>query len=401
MKQKNQEKNKQRNKQRKLKIIIIMMCILFTCFVWLNRSNLFNLLGLDNSVPIIRATEVLFYSGIAMALIMFLAITIITVNTPREVKGMKEKLLSIGLKNELGVTPDLIGKYFDEAVENGIVYKFRNNNISIADFEAKTPRLETVLDAHIYRYEYDKSTKYILIYSMPMKYVTPKIFEFGDDYLSDTINMLVVGATGTGKSYFLKILLGKIALHNQDASITICDFKKNSFSQFKYADNFYGYTDAPKGIRNVYKEFSERLRNNDEERNKQIKVLMIDEYGALLSSLEKREAEEIKSMIAEMLFMGRSLGIRVIIGIQRADAEFFKSGARDQFKAILALGNISKEQKQMLFTDYKDKMTDNNSLGEGYLYIDGQESLQRIKVMKVSEYDQYLISGYIFTAMTR
>lgn len=236
---------------------------------------------------------------------------------------------------------------------------------------------------------------------MPMKYVLPKLFDFASYYLHDAINMLVVGATGTGKSYFLKMLLAKMALHNPNASITICDFKKNSFSQFEELENFYGYTESPKGIRAVYKEFCKRLIANDDERNNQSKMLLIDEYGALLSSADKREAEEIKAMVAEMLFMGRSLGIRVIIGIQRADAEFFKSGARDQFRAVLALGNISKEQKQMLFADYKDKMTDNNGLGEGYLYIDGKQCLERIKVVKASSYEEDLMNGYIENAMSR
>lgn len=47
-------------------------------------------------------------------------------------------------------------------------------------------------------------------------------------------------------------------------------------------------------------------------------------------------------MVANILFMGRSLGIILLIGLKRADAEHFKTGARDQFKSILALGNLSK-----------------------------------------------------------
>jgi len=377
------------------KIIIVATYLLIASIVWLNRTNLFNLLGLEKDVAIHTVIEALFYLSMAISLIALFVIVIMIVRTPREANSIRNKLLGIGLKNELGETPRLVGKYFDDTTNNGQIYKFENNNLSIADFESKTHRLEPVLDSRINRYEYDKDTKYTLVYCMPMKYVAPKTFEFSDEFLHDVINMLVVGATGTGKSYFLKILLGKIASQNKDVSITICDFKKSSFAQFKYSDNYFGYTASPRGIKSVYQEFKERLNANDEERNKQIKVLLIDEYGALLSSLDKRQTEEIKSMISEMLFMGRSLGIRVIIGIQRADAEFFKSGARDQFKAILALGNISKEQKQMLFTDYKDKMIDNNGLGEGYLHIDGEQGLQRIKVLKLSDYDEYLISGYI------
>lgn len=64
--------------------------------------------------------------------------------------------------------------------------------------------------------------------------------------------------------------------------------------------------------------------------------------------------------------------MRVLIGEQRADSEHFRAGARDQFRAILALGHLSKEQRQVLFSDFKDKMNERNGLGEGYMLIDGK-----------------------------
>ena len=89
-------------------------------------------------------------------------------------------------------------------------------------------------------------------------------------------------------------------------------------------------------------------------------------------------------MVGNMLLMGRSLGIRVLIGIQRGDSENFMTGARDQFRAILGLGNLSKEQKNMLFTQFKDSMTERNGTGEGYLLIDGQ-NIERVKVAEIQD----------------
>ena len=116
-------------------------------------------------------------------------------------------------------------------------------------------------------------------------------------------------------------------------------------------------------------------------------MLLIDEYGALISAQDKKTADELKMMISNILFMGRSLGCRVLIGVQRADAEHFKSGARDQFRAILGLGNLSKEQKQMLFSDYKDTMDERNGLGEGYLLIDGQD-IKRVQVAEIKDMEK-------------
>jgi len=197
-------------------------------------------------------------------------------------------------------------------------------------------------------------------------------------------SLLVVGRTGSGKSFFLRLLSAKIALNIPNVSITICDYKKSSFAQFSGLPNFYGYTDVPNGIRAFYREFSERLAANDAQRNKQVKVLLLDEYGAMIQAQDKKESDELKTMIGNMLFMGRSLGIRVIIGIQRADSENFKAGARDQFGAVLGLGNLSKEQKQMLFTDYKDEMNEANGIGQGYLLVDGQSGIRRVIVPKIT-----------------
>lgn len=96
--------------------------------------------------------------------------------------------------------------------------------------------------------------------------------------------------------------------------------------------------------------------------------------------------------------MGRSLGIRVLLGVQRSDSEYYKAGARDQFRVILAMGNISREQKQMLFADYKDSMDEQNSLGEGYLLVDGQD-IERVKVEPVKDMDR--LNASIREAMSR
>lgn len=104
----------------------------------------------------------------------------------------------------------------------------------------------------------------------------------------------------------------------------------------------------------------------------------------MFTSLDKKAADEVKRKIGNILLMGRSLGIHLIIGIQRADAEYFRAGARDQFGAILMLGNLSKEQKAMLALDYRDEMTATNTRGQGYLLLDGQ-GLHHIQVPRVND----------------
>lgn len=200
-------------------------------------------------------------------------------------------------------------------------------------------------------------------------------------------HLLCVGATGTGKTYALSLLLGKLAKYEANARLVVCDFKKSGFGWLDRHSGFYGYTDALDGIDEVYTEFTARLEANDPARNVRKIILLIDEYGALVSSLDKKQADEVKRKVGNILLMGRSLGIHLIIGIQRADAEYFRAGARDQFGAVLMLGNLSREQKLMLVPDYRDQMTAVNGRGQGYLLLDGL-GLYHVQVPRVTDSDR-------------
>ena len=292
------------------------------------------------------------------------------------------------LHNGAGEYPTLLRVYPDKSRAHGKIFKIKNNGISILDFSTPNTlaRLEATLNGKIYNLEYGRRTTSILLYLMPTKFACPRTISLNSIELANEPNFLVVGKTGSGKSYSLHILLG-IYASIPNVKIYICDYKKSSFLMYSDCKNFYGYEDVPNGIRAFYEEFKYRLSASDEQRNKQIRVLLIDEYGALISAQDKKVAEELKTMVANMLFMGRSLGIRVILGVQRADAEHFKAGARDQFRAILGLGNLSKEQKQMLFADYKDTMNENNGLGEGYLLIDGKD-IERVQIAEIKDMEK-------------
>lgn len=184
-------------------------------------------------------------------------------------------------------------------------------------------------------------------------------------------HMLIVGSTGTGKTVSAKLILGKIALAIPDMKLYVCDYKNYDFTPFIGCKRHYGYTNCIEGIENFYAEFQQDLTSAKKDYYSR-KILFIDELSSFILSQEKKTAEHIKSMISELLFLGRSYNYSIFTAVQRADSEFFKNGSREQFGAILMLGNLSKEQKAMLAPDYKDRMTDICSKGQGYFLKDGK-----------------------------
>ncbi len=227
-----------------------------------------------------------------------------------------------------------------------------------------------------------------------------EILAYGHKYpvswdTSSHIHTLVVGATNSGKTYAIKLLLGKLSRNKElNCRLYLLDFKGQDF---KFLENiegarYYPYSQYLDGLQCFYKVFKSRLDGNPE---RTPIFLILEEYGAFITSLERKAGEQARSIVAEILFLGRALSCHVICGLQRAEASYFNSGARDQFSQILALGNISKEQRQMLFSEYKDEMTVDCGRGRGYLLQDGK-GIRRVvvpAVKSIQRLEQYIRLG--------
>lgn len=208
--------------------------------------------------------------------------------------------------------------------------------------------------------------------------------------------LLTVGGTGSGKTYFLSLLIGKITTHITDAEICLCDFKNIDFRDFVACPNHWSYMACDDGLTTFYESFQARLNGEDTTTNR--KFLVFDEFAAFVLSHDKKSAEEVKNKLSTLLMMGRGVQHHLIIGLQRADSQLFPLGGRDQFGAILALGNLSREQKLMLFPDSREEMNEVNGRGEGYLSLDG-EPLKRVRVPTVTDF--YKLNSAIRDGLTR
>lgn len=193
-------------------------------------------------------------------------------------------------------------------------------------------------------------------------------------------HLLLVGSTGSGKSYAVKLIMGRISKYAPDAALTVCDFKADDFTFLRGCDRYYEFTDCKRGLDNFYDSFLARQQGNNLDRS--FSMLVLEEWASLVGNLEKKEAEEAKKQLATLLMLGRSYNVHILVSQQRADAQYF-STARDNFSSIIALGNLSKESSSMFGFD-RDALAPIYQLGGGHMLSQGVD-LQEIQVPAIRD----------------
>jgi DNA segregation ATPase FtsK/SpoIIIE-like protein len=195
---------------------------------------------------------------------------------------------------------------------------------------------------------------------------------------------LICGPTGSGKTILSKLLLGKIGLYIPAALVTALDYKGFDFKFLEGCANYCAYDACADGLMRFYERM--QARQKGAEAVDRPLFLFVDEWAAFVNSIpDKKEQERAKAMLASVLMIGRGLHCFLIVAVQRADAALFAGGARDNFSRVVALGNISKEAKEMLFRDFRDEMTELKQQGEGFMALDGQP-LAHIVVPHISDH---------------
>lgn len=204
--------------------------------------------------------------------------------------------------------------------------------------------------------------------------------------ISDYCHALVTGSTGSGKSYALLYLMGALLQSNPKTEVYFCDFKNSEdFAFMSGYSRYYAGDDCYMGIIKYYDSFCNSRRTG---RNNRRKLLIFDEYPAFINYLSTKDkadktkkSNDVLSMIAELLMLGRGIQYGVWIVTQRADAALFSNGARDNFMVIVGLGRMSKEQKSMVFAgeELPEKVF---KRGEGMLLADAHEIME-VKYPKI------------------
>ena len=170
---------------------------------------------------------------------------------------------------------------------------------------------------------------------------------------------LLCGMSGSGKSYAENILIARIA--NTEGTVYFSDFKQDdSFSFLRNCPRYYPYDKTIEALEIVYDTLHKRQSGEDMSRSPV--TLVWDEYMANILSIqgtEKKKADDIMRKVSEILMLGRSLGVRLLISCQRPDATAFPSGSRLNYGVILIVGAPIRSIYEMLIPkEYIDEIGD-------------------------------------------
>ena len=231
-------------------------------------------------------------------------------------------------------------------------------------------------------------------------FLDKNLFEYGNHFfwgmpVESIPHALLVGSSGSGKTYATKVFLARFAHTYPNSTFLIGDYK---------ADTDFAFLNGCKGFKR-FDEVSELLplglkilenRQKGIDKSREFVVICFDEFNAWQNSLDKKERERAIKDYTRLIQLGRSFSIYVTISQQ--DGHKTSLGlSRDSIGTVIALGKLSKETVSMLFSDEKENISRNNPRGVGYMKIDGQNSRHII----VPSYNMLPLENLIREAVNR
>lgn len=195
-------------------------------------------------------------------------------------------------------------------------------------------------------------------------------------------HLLLCGMSGSGKPYHLLQIMTKLFLAEPNGEIFCADYKQeDAFGYLHGCTRYFAYKNSLKALDAVYSRLLARQSGEDSSRNPV--TLIWDEYIAqvlALTSENRKAAATVMGQASELLMLGRSLGIRLIISCQRPDAVALPAMGRLNAGAIIILGGAVRSIYEMLIPDFMEDVKERRfGRGEGVAVFQGSD-LRFIKV---------------------
>lgn len=282
---------------------------------------------------------------------------------PKVYYKMKDNRIYVTVKISMGKAQDYL-LTLNKKIETGLFCEF-------IEFKTKEPYYE-------YVFYYDmKGTRLSVgdIKAANESIELMKGFVWKFDKLP---HALIVGGTGSGKTYFILILI--YALIKLNADIIIFDPKNADLADLSVVmpNVFHSVSDIVMSVEKFASDMldcSERMKLmsnyktgcNYADLGLKPHFLIFDEYVAFFEMLSTKEVNAVLSSLKRIVMLGRQAGYFLILACQRADARYLGDGIRDQFHFRVALGRNSEMGYKMIFGETDKKFM---TMPSGCGYID-------------------------------
>jgi S-DNA-T family DNA segregation ATPase FtsK/SpoIIIE len=180
-------------------------------------------------------------------------------------------------------------------------------------------------------------------------------------------HMLLMGPTGTGKTATIHNAIVQAA--RLGVRIFIIDFKGGEFTSYRTYPNVVAVLTEPHEaiamVNTIYKEMQARYNLYKRDRQaltgKEPFMIVFDEYTEFQEAIrtfyanhkEKKGSRDCPTLrqFSSLLRLGRTSRFHCVAALQRADADFLKGEAKDNFTQRLSLGKLSTQAAMMIHND--------------------------------------------------
>lgn len=205
--------------------------------------------------------------------------------------------------------------------------------------------------------------------------------------LSKVPHALIVGGTGSGKSFFILSQIVSYLRLTPQADLRIIDPKRADLSLLRFVDSFKNkVTSEPHQILKMLRETTELMEKRYSTYFDNVGafgktytnfglnsvIVVFDEFSAFIHSVDKKLAKECIDYVYQIILKGRQAGVFMNILMQRPSADDLPTNIRAQMGLKVGLGAMDSTGYKMIFDttemDYKTVTTK----GGGYIQVDGQ-----------------------------
>ncbi len=194
---------------------------------------------------------------------------------------------------------------------------------------------------------------------------------------------LLVGMTGSGKTYALYSLILQMLTKNVHYNIYFADPKNSSLAVLGEKISKENTATDVEDIIDLLQKFNELMRQRKAEIKEKLTtklegtyadfqyepyIFIFDEFASfqtVLQTMEKKKRDEVMKLLSQVVLQGRQLGFFLWIVMQKSDATLLPTNLRENLPVKFVLGNAEKQTYTTAFGTGVDIPEKNFTLGQG------------------------------------